>query len=82
MGGRLFMIIFKSHSTHPPTREKVTTSNHYNLTGNLCEKRVTQPSLEPKTFGLPCQRSTPELLVSDHTTAHGTTCTLLYPLGI
>ena len=34
----MFMIIFKSHSTHSLTREKVTTSNHYNLTDNLCEK--------------------------------------------
>ena len=34
------MIIFKSHTTHSPTREKATTSKHYNLTGNLCEKHV------------------------------------------
>ena len=33
------MIIFKSHSTHSPTREKVTTSIHCNLTDNLCDKR-------------------------------------------
>ena len=39
----LLMIIFKSHSSHSPTREKVTTSNHnlHNLPGNLCEKHVT-----------------------------------------
>ena len=40
------------------------------LTGNLCEKIVTQLGIEPSTFGLPCQRSTPEL--SDHT--DGWTC--------
>ena len=55
------MIIFKSHFTHSPTWEKVTTSNHYNLTGNLCEKHVTQLGIEPKTFGLRCQCSTAEL---------------------
>ena len=32
------IIIFKSPNIHSPTREKVATSNHYNLTGNLCEK--------------------------------------------
>ena len=31
------MIIFKSYFTYSPTMEKVTTSKHYNLTGNLCE---------------------------------------------
>ena len=34
-------MIFKSDSTHSPTREKVTTSNLYNLIGNLCEKHLT-----------------------------------------
>ena len=62
------MIIFKSHSTHFPTREKVTTSNHNNLTGNLCEKHVTQLGIKPRTFGLTCKGSTPEL--SDHTDGH------------
>ena len=62
------MIIFKSYSTHSLTREKATLSNNYNLTGNLCEKNVTQLGIEPRTFGLPCQCSIPEL--SDHTDGH------------
>ena len=37
--------------THSPRREKVITSNQYNLTDNLCEK-VTQPGIEPRTFAL------------------------------
>ena len=41
------MITFKSHSTHCPTREKITTCN---LTGNLCEKHVTQLGIEPRTL--------------------------------
>ena len=41
------MIIFKSHSTHSRTKEKVITSNHYNLTGSLCEKHVIQLGIEP-----------------------------------
>ena len=48
-------------------KEKVTTSNHYNLTGSLCEKHVTKMGIEkPMTYGLMCQCSTSEL--SDHTT--------------
>ena len=48
------MTIFKSHSTQSQTGEKVTTSNHYNLTGNFCEN-LTQMRIEPRTFGLPWQ---------------------------
>ena len=62
----LLMIIFKISLSHSPTREKeVTTSNHYNLTGNLCEKHVNKLGIKPRTFGLPCQCSAPKL--SDHT---------------
>ena len=47
------MILFKSHSTHYPTMEKVTTSNHYNLTGNLCKKHDCDPTGngKPKALG-------------------------------
>ena len=55
------LIIFKSHSTPSPSTEKVTSSNHYNLTENLCEKHVTQLGIEPRTFGLACQCATPQL---------------------
>ena len=46
------LIIFKSPSTHSPTRKKVTASNHYNLTGNLCEKYVTQLGIDPGSLSL------------------------------
>ena len=58
----MFMIIFKSHSTQSLTREKVTTSNHYNLIDNLCEKHVTQLGIKLRTFDFPCQCSTPEAM--------------------
>ena len=40
------MILLKSHFTYSLTREKVTTSNHDYLTGNLCEKHVIELGIE------------------------------------
>ena len=62
--------MFRSHSTYCPTREKITIINHYNLTGNLCVKHLTQQGTEPRIFSLQYQLSNPEL--SDHTA--GWTC--------
>ena len=76
----LLMIILNSHFTNSPTRDKFTISNHYNLTGNLCEKHVTQLGIEPRTFGLLCHFSTPEM--SDHTNCPWYNLYLLYPLAI
>ena len=50
------MTILKSHSTYSPTGEKVTTSNHYSLTGNLFEKHNWESNVGPLAYhdnGLP-----------------------------